>query len=149
MKKIYAVIFLSVFCNITVNAKEFEYDKKIALEFSQLIFRDFAKSKEKSGYSVDMKKKYDLSNPIIGSFIDHADRRFVYIMYPDVTGKKSVFHVIAEICSGYGSAIHEYHLSDQGISLGQADEQIKNLLSMESDKTADLPHACPCKDESE
>lgn len=124
------------------SAQDFEFDEGIAREFSQLIFRDFFKS-----FDANKKEKmanfYDTKLPITGTFIDHSNRRFVFVIYPETNGKGS-FMVVAEICSGYGSVFHEYHLSDQGMTAMKPNEVVANFKAMKNDPTSDLPLACPC-----
>jgi|GEM_PF-5351971 len=132
--------WLSATCYAVSGLEDFSYDATVAVNFSRLVIADFIRL-----------QTTPLKTPAkdvvqTGSFIDHAGRRFVYVLFPASDGK-GVYTVVSEICTGFGSATHEYHVSDLGISAYSVEELVQSYREMKTDRTSDLPIACPPSDE--
>jgi|UPI0004E24DD8 hypothetical protein len=127
-------------CYAASNLEDFSYDATVAVNLSSLVIADFIK------VQTPPLKTPARDTVQTGSFIDHAGRRFVYVLFREPDGN-GVYNVVSEICTGFGTATHEYHVSDYGISAYSAEELIQSYRAMKTDRTADLPSACPTSDE--
>ena len=130
----------SATCYAAPGLEDFSYDATVAVNFSSLVIADFIK------VQTPPLKTQARDVAQTGSFIDHAGRRFVYVLFREPDGN-GVYNVVSEICTGFGTATHEYHVSDFGISAYSAEELMQSYRSMKTDRTADLPLACPPSDE--